>query len=60
MRVNRQLSDRVRRKGGVQIDAMMLPSFLDVYLCFGLLSVSHWALVGALRLCGVKLGRIPH
>lgn len=39
---------------------MMLPSFLDVYLCFGLLSVGHWTLVAALRMCGVEPRHIPH
>jgi hypothetical protein len=39
---------------------MMLFSFLDVYLCFGLLSVCHWILVAGMRICGVEPRRIPH
>ena len=39
---------------------MMLPSFFDVYLCFGVISVLHWAAVAMLRALGFTPSRIPH
>lgn len=39
---------------------MTLPSFLDVYLCFGLISALHWAVVLACRLMGFVPRRIPN
>jgi hypothetical protein len=39
---------------------MMLPSFLDMYLCFGLISVLHWTCVYACRLMGFAPRHIPN
>lgn len=39
---------------------MMLPSFLDIYLCFGLISVLHWTLVIVCRSLGIAVDRVPH
>jgi|GEM_PF-1914453 hypothetical protein len=39
---------------------MMLPSFLDVYLSFGLISVLHWGVVSLIRAFGTVPDAMPH
>ena len=39
---------------------MRMPSFLDVYLCFGVISVVHWTVLYVARALGHVPRKWPH